>query len=444
MKERVKSFFLVFLVLLSLFMTYRLWFVPQRMEEVSDAVFEPVFTEEPRPFSEIVTPRCFIMHRDQNVYYFGVNSFAYNYLWEGVTLLMIELYPRNYRISELLPEDGNILLTVSFSPELPIGSGTAWFQEEHYAQLAAIEFWESSRGLYTVFKDETNEAVFTAIIDPDYSAALERLMGELPLDGEVTYKQLNPADLFEISGVEIFTSDFIYVPSGNLVLDDILLKREYIESDLLVNTFFLDRSLVREIAEKDGSVIYTDGEKGLRLSSGLEYSFPQLEQEPATATYAAALNTAGRLLSRHGGWPEGLRLDDLSLTRMTNSRQPVYCVSWRMYFQGLPIAGKTAGMLFNDGGMVEYKRDLYVPLVEIGDPALVAGYDAAIDAALYYLRLKEISLKDPLLLEKLDLVYAVGVSRSQLLAYPVWQIRLAGHNLVLDARSLAVLEEVQL
>ena len=188
-------------------------------------------------------------------------------------------------------------------------------------------------------------------------------------------------------------------------------------------------------------MIYTDGEKGLRLSEGFDFSFPQREQERATVNYTAALNTAGRLLSWHGGWPEAFRLESLSLVREINRQY--YDACWRSYYEGIPFAGHASSLNFNDGGLVKYRREHYEMLGEASPPAPVNSYQEAILAALNLYQEQEVHIEEPLMIEECELAYAVAAGEAnQLNAIPVWVIRLDGNEYVFKAMGLTLLEEV--
>ena len=116
MKERLKSVFLFLLVLLSLYMTYRLWFGPRRLEEIGEYRLEPVHLEEPRPLSKIVTPRWICFQQDDILYRFGPGSAAYDYLWNGVAALLGDLSDPELQDESLWPEESVPRLTPSFPP----------------------------------------------------------------------------------------------------------------------------------------------------------------------------------------------------------------------------------------------------------------------------------------------------------------------------------------
>lgn len=70
-------------------------------------------------------------------------------------------------------------------------------------------------------------------------------------------------------------------------------------------TFFMDSAMLRRVMERDGAVIFTDGQRGLRLypSGEIEFTWPQGEETQASLDRQKALEEAGKFVSQHGGFP---------------------------------------------------------------------------------------------------------------------------------------------
>jgi regulatory protein YycH of two-component signal transduction system YycFG len=443
LRERLKSVFLFLLVLSSLYMTYRLWFGPRHLEEVAEYRLEPVQLEEPRPLSEIVAPRWICFQQGDTLYHFGPGSAPYEQLWNGVAALLSELtYPNSQ--DEFLPlEESHFRMTLSFRPLLPIGEGMPWLPGAPPAQLSEIEFRAGETEAAAILKEAAGALEAALSLDQWQGQELARLAAELPLDDVTPCHRLDQEELRELTGLQFSLADEFIVPEPGLSLSVLTVRPEELDMETLLDTFFFDRRLVREIRERDGALIYTDGEKGLRIREGLDFSFPLREQERATADYATALNTAGRLLSWHGGWPEALRLENLSLIREANRQHMVYYACWDSYYDGFPFTDHAATLYFNDGGLVKYRREYYKTLGEASPPAPVNSYQEALLAALNLYQEQEAGIKEPLALEEFALAYAVVTGEAdQLYAFPVWVIRLDGNEYVFKAAGLTLLEEV--
>jgi regulatory protein YycH of two-component signal transduction system YycFG len=432
------------LVLLSLLLTYQLWFGQKPLEEMSEDAYEPVFFEEPRPLSRAVTPRWIQLYQGEEIYRFGYGGTPYRTLWDWVSDLMQVIPFAEFRLAEEKPGIGLPLLTLSFGPPLPIGQGSSWLKEGVQREVVEVIIMMNSdsywMALHTVGGTEVG-----LDIPRGHGLSLQELVLSLDLNDAVLYRELSAPELNATLGIEISVTEPLFVPAGPILVEELVFKEEELDQELLVKTFFVDRNLVRVIAERDGSLIYTDGEKGLRLSSGLVFSYPQLEQGPATQTYNASLLSAARLLSYYGGWPEQLRMESLNRGK-TGSLRNSLVACWRSYYSGFPIFGEWGVvMVFNDSGMVEYKRNLYEVAFPVGSPFIAQGYREALLMALSVLSDKSSSLVEdgaPLTVDDLVFGYAPDPASKQPRGIPVWLIRMNGIDLLINAKDLTWLEGV--
>lgn len=449
MSERGKSLLLITLVLLSLLLTYQLWFGQTPLEEMTEDAYEPIFFEEPRPLSRVVTPGWIQLHQGEEIYQFGYGASSYHTLWNWLSEVMLsevmQMIPfAEFRLVEEKPGIGLPLLSLSFRPPLPTGQGSPWLKEGVQREVEEVILMREGDYYWMELKT-TGGAKVQLDISPDHGLSLQELVSSLSLDDAVPYRELNSSGLSAALGTEILVSEPLFVPAGPVQMEELVFKEEELDQELLVKTFFVDRSLVRVIAERDGSLIYTDGEKGFRLSGGLVFSHPQLDQRPATYTYTASLHSASRLLGYYGGWPEHLRLESLKRRGKAGSIQDSVLTCWRSYYHGRPVFGDTGViMVFNDSGMVEYKRHLYEAAYPVGAPFIVQGYQEALLTVLALLNEQSSVLEPgaPLVLEEMVLGYMPDPASVQPRGIPVWAIRINGIDLLINAKDLTWLEGV--
>jgi hypothetical protein len=431
---------LVFLVALSLFLTYQLWYGRMTAAVIDEKLDEPVYFEKPRPLAEIITPQRIFVHRKEELYHLREGDRDFHLVWDSVSAAM-QGEGSGSALTGTPPEDSRVLLTVQFSPVLPVGPGTPWLIDSRFRVLEQIELRHLEDKAWIVAREPGKGEAEAFLFPPDQAALLYELCNSVSPAGRAPYLRLSPGELQLGPGLKVSITEGIYVPGVPVQLAELALKQERLDQELLLNTFFVNRSLVRVIEERDRSLIYTDGEKGLRLSRGLDYWHPQLAQEPATLTYVSALNTVSRLIGYYGGWPETLRLESIALVKKNVPPQEIYCTQWRSYFSGYPLLGKAhATMFFNDGGLVEYQRNLCEPLYFAGSPFTTAHYLEALQAAAVYLHTEKGT--ENLVLEEMGLAFRVNDSVFQLRGVPVWAIRLSGTLLLLKASDLTLLEEI--
>ena len=177
------------------------------------------------------------------------------------------------------------------------------------------------------------------------------------LAGLNQYILLTP-DLLDPSEGQLDVKDGLFVPLPPVAMPELILKKEDLDQDRLVDAFFVERSLVRKIQEKTGAVIYTDGTKGLRIKQGVEFTDPVQEKSLASLSYLSALSACNKYICSYGGWPEGLRLQMLMVDNQ--ERHPL-CRAFGNVTVRLPLIGtnQALSMIFNNNGLVEYCRLIF-------------------------------------------------------------------------------------
>jgi len=444
MSERVKSFLLTALVLSSLFLTYRLWFGPKPLEELTDDAYEPIPFEETRSLNQVVAPRSIDLQHDGMFYRFEYGSQSYQLLWDWVSGLLQRTPYTGYSLMEEKPGKGSPLLICSFQPPLPVGQGSPWLKDGAQRKLEEVVVMKEGDQYWLEIK-ATGVAVLRHDVLSGLDLSLQELIASLNLDVALQYRELNAADLVASLGMDIKLVEPMLVPAEPVPVQDLLFTAEEQDRELLARIFFVDRSLVRVITERDGSVIYTDGERGLRFSSGFVFSHPQIEMMPATHTYIASLYSASRFLSYYGGWPEQLRLSYIGRGEAGYLRGSIVA-SWRYYYQGRPIIGDVgAVMVFNDSGLVEYKRKLLSNIYPAEASFVAGNFHEAIASAMEVIQSETDSTEAqaPFVLEEIELGYSAVQAPADYRLIPVWVIRINGLELLINAKDMSWLEGVQ-
>lgn len=437
MTERVKSGVLVILVLSSLFLTYYLWYWEKPLEVVQDDLGEPIHREETRSLDQIITPRWIKLNQHGQPYRLTYGEDSFHSIWNAVSeLLQSQPYWEQGR--EGLNLHGKPDLVFIFQPPLPVGQGAPWLggqgshMEVNEIQLVISGDRETAVALLKEV-GETEKIHSISITREDWEP-VKTILASIDKSSLLSYRELT-AGKITVNNVEVALAEDLPVHPGEVMLGNLILQKEDMDQERIMKTFFLDRSLVRVISERDGTKIFTDGEKGLRIKDMLEYSHPQLWEQPTTMNYMAALSNAGRLLSQHGGWPGWMRLEKLE----AGSNAEAWSALWVGYYRGLPVYGGETEVAFNDSGMIKYQRSLYVPGMEVGNLFLVKSYREALEAAGAII--DEDNKEKTVVIEELSLGYWVDINGNPVRAVPVWQVHVNETELILCARDLNVLWE---
>lgn len=446
MKEAVKSLLLIILVGLSLLLTYQLWYGQQPAELVAEDTYERIVVEKQRPLEEVVLPAVAAVTAADGYYLLSKEDASYGRIWNEILNVLSD--QDNSPISEGIPETENAaeLITFYCKPALPSGQGSPWMPAYQDRIISAIRLLSDSNGLWLVIQDSNEANSLFFLINPETEALITDILNIVLESERTVYRALDDNTLQLESEMAVSVSAPLFVPAEPVILDRILLYPEEVDRDLLLKTFFVDYNLARIIEEKDGSLIFTDGEKGLRLSPvSLEYSNPRLEEGKVSFTYLDALNTSNNMLSYHGGWPRNVRVESLTSTGWGDSVS--YVAQWRMHFGLYPLyTAIPTKAIFNDRGLVHYSRSLYfndTGATVNGDQVAVAvaEWQNALAVALERFSDELPGYNATVRLEAIHPGYAVTASGSDFIGEPVWYIQLNGKRYFLRAENLSPLSE---
>ncbi len=430
MKERIKSALLLLLVLCSLFLTQQLWFGRRPAEMTVENGYEPVYFEEPRPLSQMIVPEAITLYSRGQCHRLRPGETDFNLFWEKSSTMLQELAePGYYYYAEPPPPEAERCFSLQFEPFLPLGPESIWLKGRSSGALAELEIRRLEDRCWAILKESAGDASLL-LLPPGWSTELAALYDRFVPVPEQLCEELPEGELSLSRGLAVNLDAPLLVPVGVSSLKRFSLKPERLDRELLLKTFFINRNLVREIEEKDGGFIYTDGEQGLRLGRGLDYSHPRLEKT-AGLDYTAALLTAGKLISYHGGWVKNLRLQMLAGGDEEKEGSGRACrAQWRSLLDGYPLLGDSGVLIYyHHGGLLSYRRNLYEPLEQPGDGVAVAEFRKVLEKAVTLL--EEEGAAGPLL-ERMELAYYLEGEE----AVPVWQIHLNGRELLLKTDEL--------
>ncbi|MGI6097678.1 MAG: two-component system activity regulator YycH [Dethiobacteria bacterium] len=481
MFERLKTIVLALLVVSSLVLTQRLWFGSNIYELGGEPGYEQFDVDSPRSPQEAVIPEKTIINRDQETYYLlGRGDRQANMLWEEVLEFLQAnfsmLLTRQFPLQELADD---FSLYFSFSPPVVLEE-----KDEHLPSFNLSELWvfdgEDSKE-FVFLTDHGESFIFEyqlaegerlpglQLLAQERLIAYERITDTSSIDVEGS---TNPEDEGTDENPEGFeenqeglnseeNSDAVinqehrysfnlreglFVPFSSFSLPSYTLVKEDLDFEMLLGKLFLDQTLMRRIEERDGTIIYTDGEKGLSVFKDgmIAYFAPRTERGPTTMGYKSALQKAAEHISLLGGWTDTAELDILELRRkdIPYQREQHYYAHWRVYLNGYPLLGDyEVEMFFNDRGLGSYRRKLLIPEEQLTEKQVISYAEAIKTALEQYFVEGEGNFGDETEKEitALSLAYFCQENSSEPIAIPVWVVELDGREHIINAYSGDVL-----
>lgn len=481
--EKIKSLLLVFLILLSIVLTYQLWFGRPPLEKGAAARYEYAYFTPPPHLPEIIPPAEIIFLAPGNTFLYQRGEKEYLTLWQkGLKLLTEKMaLEKARRISkeskDAWPAVVSPTLVYCFRPAVPLENFMEAPANMHVDVDRVMLSWGEKQ--LDIFLEGEDLLFHVPVTETIHSKTGFLPAGENPcmllpplitldngqfslINGEEKKQEnMNTGGFLEDTGegtgaeslmesdkesfaesnepagdgsvaevtengfplsLKINVSADIYVPLNEISAAEISLKKEELQQEQLVRAFFLDLSMARRIEERDGALYFTNGEKGLRLypSGLLEYSAPQLDRTPGNMPYSAALQKGAENLCLYGGWPAGVYLYEAEKYRGG------YKFLWRTFFNGFSLAGENVGgeMIVNRHGVSFYRRFFYTFGEEITEWQPFRPYTEAIMQAL---RLNKDRLADTDVVHLLALMPVYYFSEGEKLekAVPAWYVNFA-------------------
>lgn len=443
MIERIKSILLLLLVFASLYLTYQLWYGQKPTELIGEDVFEHIVFEKPRPIEQVITPSEILVHSDMKNYYIKVGTKDYLALWTSLSELLQDIGDDILTNDSSLAPEASKCVTYHFNPALPIGHEMPWLSAVSPMLIDEIRIYCSGNIRHLVLLEPTSDLEFSLLLPEDKSVLIDSKISGVQLDNLVSYTLLDDGLVSRYLTGDIEISAPIYIPTEAVYMNRYTLRPEQFNRELLLKTFFIDYNLARKIEERDGGLIYTDGEKGLRLShTGVEFSYPLHEERHVSLSYTGALINCSNLISYHGGWPHGLYLEELNYVDW--GRASVYEAEWVMYHAGYPLFTRIpTRIVLTDRGLIYYTRSIFTLVESLNENSEnvtpVALWHEALHAAFNFYQDKLGVESDNWQLEYMKLGFAATGSDSLFVGEPVWVVQVNGEMLFLEAHSLKLL-----
>ncbi|MCR3920970.1 MAG: hypothetical protein NUK65_00415 [Firmicutes bacterium] len=428
MRERIKSIVLLILIITSLFFTTFLLFGKPYLETATPPAYEQLTFGELRPLEEQILPTLRLGEEDQWLRLQPWHE-GYDETWEWL-LVLLQL------AEEAQPHDppaatSGQQVRMAFSVPADL---SWWLPSARIADMRIEEAsWFAEEPQVLWYRQASGEWLRASLrtLPSNWSARL----GELFALGEEMHLA-TPAELGELAAADegVLLSQTVPALAVHTTVE------ESLETEKLLRSIFVNMALVRRIEERDGAMIYTDGQRGLRLfvHGELEYTAPENEPGVKQLALTDALRLSAQYLQLMGGWPDDLMVEVVNATKQSVNNVAqwhTYEILFRSVQKGLPLVGATPALqlYLSDRGVIYYNRQirrlgnatapvapLVAPRVAIAAVASILGSQAAEG---------KLAMVEPV-------YYLENDARGQSLARPAWRIQLQNQEVaIVDGHS---------
>ncbi len=477
MWEKIKSFLLVFLIILSTAMSYRLWFGSPNYEAIILPIFErfpsreessaenlllpekiiyyPAITLPPveeEPDSLVSSQKPLPINEDEEfvpkelpgrgIYTFHFSQPDYGRLWEAFTQQFLRV--DSISLSPASPEEISSRLNERRYPFLEL-SFTAPFDVELFLP-SRVSIQETSefpliQNIYIFWGEEiltffqtSQGSTYEVSWDNGFPLLFSQVK-ELSSIREPDHFLLS--ELVETDPSNQMILEEVYVPAQTPLLPDFNLSREPAKGEELARKFFVDLSLVRQIRERTEAIIFTDGQKGLRISCKgvIEFTVPLRKNVGKRLSYREALEIGTEFVSLYVEWPEEISLRITELKPISLENKEYFQMKLNGYYGGLVLdpGSFMVEMIYDEQGLVRYNCQSYT--IKPHEELVAVQVESALSAVLSALP-ELFQGETPRKITGAYLTYMVEERELEELLQPFWNIEIDEKYLVMvNARS---------
>lgn len=435
MLERIKTVVLTILVLISIILTARLFFGVPPLETANPPEYEQlIFGELREPESQVLPSLS--LESDAGIYQLEPWHPAFVAAWEEMKALIKRCRLTN--TAEQLPDiPGDRLVRATFPVVTP---AEIWGNNSlNDLTVEQIIWYENLPGV--LWLGEGGDFWSVAALGSgteDLFAALAAGFAEAPFMQRPAETALQEYGIAAGSG--------LVLPAEPILMAPRVVSAENLDREKLVRSIFVDLALVRTIEERDGALIYTDGQKGLRIFDygEIEYSAPKSEPGLEAMEKVTALRRTAQFLQLLGGWPDHLYIKSLDQRKKplpARRHWDLYEIVFMSAQHGYPLvfSRPPAELRFTDRGVVYFRRQILSLGVAADEERALMDPWAAIAEALQHVEQDN----DTITLEAVYPVYFLrGSGRPPSFALPAWALQFEKETLYLHGFSGILLGRV--
>ncbi|WCK54499.1 two-component system activity regulator YycH [Aneurinibacillus sp. Ricciae_BoGa-3] len=443
MIERVKTFLLIALIAASFALSGYLWNIQPRLDNLGPSRYiAPQLVGHTVAMADLIKPSAVVFHTgDGRHLKAAVDTVSYKAIIDNISKW--DYY--NFTVLKPGEEDWDRLLNkrrgieMIYRAALPLDVFNRFFNsrsqlDAHIPEISRVWFYESreqnaSYILYISDADKTVVQARTSLSSHDFEAMFKKPIAEHLPEQMVFHAQ---ATAPHGEGHPYMRP--IYLPKSEGTAWRYRQFFQPLTIRQVIATLFVDPSLTREVTERDGTMIYTDGSRLVSLPRSQRYLLYRDAMQQSSGGQAVAgsqsLETAIDFVNQHGGWT-----GDYSLEHYDDQQHKhdsiVY--QFRQQIQGYPLfsgdEGQSIMAVETDGSAVfGFQRpmlqlDTYFERV----PVHIKSGTELLNELVH----RNVHQKD---ITGIELGYKENIVNDYMVVQPVWVIhRGANSPLLIDA-----------
>lgn len=446
--ESGKTILLNLLILISFVLTSILWNNQPEFQLIEPFTYTKTKQVQEKQLEDLLRPDSVVFHYGENKH---TRAFANNDWYRYITKEMAKWYFYDFAPHPLSKTEWEELtqkrvgLEILYRDSVPISiiNKVFTFRGEVYDQLKQMDrLW--------LYYDEKNDVVFALFMSKrDKQVVRARTVvsakdlqeSYLPVGRRLPEQIMKVvADSNQDKGNPVYdrTNPFwqiYYLPKEPLTMRQYRYNYLPISESELMEAFFLDRALVRQIVERDGTNIFTDGSRAIQMgqsAQSITFTDPAIQQGKSEITEEEKVRSGISFINQHLGWT-----DEYLFEKIEKSDGQGDEITFRLFVGAYPLIGMNREPLdsirvtLEEGQIVSMKRSLMDldKYIDFQEWTILSGSDL-----FSYLRYKNI---DTSRVNNAYLGYQIKMFQGYVELNPVWVVETVDdRQYVFSARSL--------
>lgn len=362
--DKGKTILLNLLVLTSLVLTWLLVNSQPDYDYLHPAQYiEPQPIGETKELHEVVKPQAIILHYGNGKYTGTSADSIYHRViqkemekWYFFNMTRVNFTKQ--RLNQVYQQKKAI--EIIYSAALPMD-----ILEELFTFRGKVDTMIDSVGRILIYVDDTEKETYALLIDKEGKEMIQARTAVTPKDLDQFYLSLGNSfqEMMVVDSNGESVQPPFYLPKGPINMKQYRYFYQPIPVFQMIQTLFVDPSLTRQVIERDGTAIYTDGSKSVQIPPNrysIHYYDPMTEPVNDSAE-EGSFHSVIQFVNQHGGWNgtfllEGVEIFPAQKEKMYQFRQHV--ASYPLYGSKEESLG-LINVVSRQSFILEYHRSLF-------------------------------------------------------------------------------------
>lgn len=345
MLEPAKTVLLNLLVLTSFCLTALLWTNQPKFQFIQPAQYTESKPVQEKQLEQLVTPESVIFHYGEERHTKSVATDApYSMIVREMSKwIFLDFTPftlSNEKWGEIARE--KMGLEVRFRSTLPLSiiGRLVTFRDEYDNRMNGIDrLW--------LYYEKDEDVVYALFLSSDEGRMMRSRTSISPKDLRESYLAAGnqmPEQIMKVVRPDRSYSalegaaplwNIYYLPKNQGRMQQFRYSYIPVTNDRLMEGYFIDQSLVRQIMERDKTVIFTDGSRSIQLRAeqqAITFTDPAYKMRAQELSDEEKVQGAVTFINKHLGW-----LDDYHFEKIKKSYNEKDLITFRQYLGAYPF-----------------------------------------------------------------------------------------------------------